>query len=360
VTRPAGAERERHPVKIGIWGSTGSGKTTFLGALKLAAEQTNRTDVSWSVVGDDELSTSVLTEYAATLAYKLEFPAATLSSVPLRWNLLGARQSSPGQRRPLAGGPRAGSRPTQVEFALELLDLSGQLLDDQSWSDPSSLSEPVDEGDDLDFDIPDPDDPRGPELELDQAVKHVTDCQGILYLFDPIRDERAGDAYRWFNAIMSQIQQRTLRAGRMLGPKLPHHFAFCVTKFDDPEVLRNALTPGELEDLKGKPPPIKLDAVTASGYIDKLARERPRGTARLVRNAVREAVLPERLKFYATSSVGFWWGPDGRFDPTDFANVLENGGSTTIRGSVRPMNVLEPMVWLASHIRKAEQDGQQT
>lgn len=344
---------DRFETRIGIWGATGSGKTTYLGALRQAAEQTKRSDVAWSVIGADDVSTAVLTDYSGTLTNERLFPAATFTRVPLRMNLLGSR-------RPPRPGQQSATKGSQVEFGVEMLDMSGQMVDDRTWRDPSILAPAEEEEDDLDFDISDPSDERGPEADLEDVLRHLTDCQGFLLLFDPVQDEKAGDAFRYFNTMMAQIQARTLRAGRMLGAKLPHHVAVCITKFDDREVLCKALSPEELTGLKDVRPPLRIESSTAARYLNLLAQERPNGGARLVRDAIEAYVLPERLKYYATSSVGYWWGPNERFDPHDFTNVLDNGGASTIRSRIRPMNVLEPMVWLASHIRKAQRDGLQT
>jgi len=77
------------------------------------------------------------------------------------------------------------------------------------------------------------------------------------------------------------------------------------------------------------------------------------GGARWVRSQLRQYFRPDRIRYYAISSVGYKkpLGPDPenarpgfRFDPDDFSNVVERGGKPQILGPVEPVNVLEPLV----------------
>jgi hypothetical protein len=62
---------------------------------------------------------------------------------------------------------------------------------------------------------------------------------------------------------------------------------------------------------------------------------------------------PERIKYFVTSSVGFYTDPRSRiFNPDDSQNVTRGGEQsqgmrfTGIRGSIHPINVAEPLLWL--------------
>jgi hypothetical protein len=345
----------RHDIRIGLWGATGSGKTTYLGALGLANADPNEAGATWAVRGDDPLSTNTLAEYSGILANKKQFPVATQGNTPLRWVLAGGRRPHAAGRRSAPPRQRTATRLEQIEYHLEMLDLSGLLLDDEIRLNPESLYPPEEEND-LAFDLPDPSEQSGAEADVEEALRHLTDCQGILFLFDPLREEAEADAFRYFNTIRAQLEARTAASGRMFGPTLPHHVAVCITKFDDREVLNQALGAEGVAALHERRPPIRIESAVASRYLDMLARN-PRSSARLVRDMLRARIRPERAKVFAMSSVGFWLGSDERFDQDDFSNVLLDGGNPTIRGTPRPMNVLEPMVWLASHIRRAELDG---
>ncbi|EIV94358.1 hypothetical protein [Frankia sp. QA3] len=350
--------------RLGLWGSSGSGKTTYLGALALAADQARGRSVTWTLTSRHTDALSVLTELTHDLTVRQRFPAPTQSITELKWSLLGERLASrPANSSKNSWGGRGAGRPAtpqaaagnqSIEINLELLEAPGYLVDDNKWRDPDE--DPL-EFDDLDFDAPEPEPTGGMAGDIARLVDHLARCNGIIYLFDPEREDRDGDAFRHFNATLTEVQARTFRDGRMIGARLPHHFAVCVTKMDTPAVLELAMTRQEIEQLRESNGPIKLGSEIAEGLVDRLCRERPKGGARHVRDAIDNRFLPERVRYFATSAVGFWIGPDGKFDPAGYENVLVDGAGVRIRGSVRPMNVLEPLVWLAECIRKAQRAG---
>jgi hypothetical protein len=355
MTAPQQNGRQRHEIRIGLWGASGAGKTTFLGALPLATDQARHDRVRWQLTSRDDGALSYLVQHSGTLANEHRFPAGTDGSVPLNWTFIGRRRADGGHRMPAGGGVASATAPTVVEFDLELLDVAGRLLSDGIFFDPAG---PGEEPDDLDFDLPDPTAPTAQLVALEQLVSHLTQCQGILYLFDPVGEDESRDSFRHFNAMIRRIYANVLKAGRLHGTHLPHHLAVCVTKFDDPVVLRGALRPEELEQMRGAKPPFKISRDVALGYFNQLCQEPDHGV-RFVRDAINACFAADRVNYYATSSIGFWLGPEGRFEPDDFGNVLDNGRLARIRGQVNPMNVLEPLVWLISRIRDAQRRGEQ-
>ncbi|HMH90164.1 MAG TPA: hypothetical protein VK586_03675 [Streptosporangiaceae bacterium] len=64
--------------------------------------------------------------------------------------------------------------------------------------------------------------------------------------------------------------------------------------------------------------------------------------------------IPERMRFFVTSSIGFYVNPrTGRYDPDDYQNeVPDEHGSRgmRVRGAVYPINVIEPILWLARQL----------
>ncbi|WP_131749312.1 hypothetical protein [Frankia sp. Cppng1_Ct_nod] len=346
-------DRPRHDVRIGLWGAASSGKTTYLGALKFAAQQA-RSQWRWKVVAKDPAALSVLGELANVLAIQREFPPATFGNTRLSWSFLG--------EKPLEQSPRVGSWPTrdrggggsrttartnQIEVALDLLDVPGGLFDDNfaGYDDD-------DEEDELDFDGPSTGPSRG-VVHAEELVEHLVACDGIIYLFDPIRDEAEGDAYRHFNRMLDEVVSRAFDRGKLIGNRLPHQLAVCVTKFDDPRVLGRAVERHELEKLGAKPGQPKISSDVAFRYFNMLCHDRPDSTARHVRDGIMSTFQADRVRFYATSSIGFYLGVDDRFDPADYANVISEGGRLRIRARLQPMNVLEPLVKMAAEIRKA-------
>jgi hypothetical protein len=58
---------------------------------------------------------------------------------------------------------------------------------------------------------------------------------------------------------------------------------------------------------------------------------------------------PERISYYVTSAVGFMVNKHTRrFDPRDTENVYRTAsGAPLVRGPVHPINVVEPVLWIA-------------
>ncbi len=338
----AGSKPGAHPVRIGLWGASNSGKTTFLGALKLAAQQTRGRSVVWTVMSKNPAGQSVMSELASRLVNERQFPATTQANTPLSWSFLGETRNGTAKR---------------VEFTLDLLDVSGKLFADGFETGEEFIP---DEDDELSFDGMSAESSTGLGSSLpsvNELVDHLVTCDGIIFLFDPIREEQDRDSFSHFNAMLDKVVSTVHQSGRMIGTVLPHHLAICVTKFDDPRVLGRALQPNELAELGTRTGPIKIDRNIAFRYFEELCRERPNGTAQYVRDAIRGAFIEDRIRYYATSSVGFFHGPDGTFDPADYSNVVSAGGTARIRGRVEPMNVLEPLVAMVSRIRQSSRAG---
>src|SRR5262249_57810146 len=73
--------------------------------------------------------------------------------------------------------------------------------------------------------------------------------------------------------------------------------------------------------------------------------------AALIRGALASFFWPDRVKYFAVSSLGFYLQPDGTFNPRDPGNAWR--GSLHVRGEVRPAGVLEPLLQLANRIQRS-------
>ena len=64
---------------------------------------------------------------------------------------------------------------------------------------------------------------------------------------------------------------------------------------------------------------------------------------------------PKRISYYVTSSVGFMVNKrTRRFDPRDTQNVYQTAsGMSLVRGPVNPINVVEPVLWIARQLTPA-------
>jgi hypothetical protein len=86
----------------------------------------------------------------------------------------------------------------------------------------------------------------------------------------------------------------------------------------------------------------------AEEFFDDLCKRSPTGGATLVQRAIKRHFRADRVRYFATSSVGFFLDHSRRFNVDDFYNVIERPGeSWMLRGEINPINVLEPLLWLA-------------
>ncbi|MFI5957827.1 hypothetical protein [Cryptosporangium sp. NPDC051539] len=343
---------EAHGVRIGLWGASGSGKTTYLGSMRTAVTQASKDKVAWTVRGADEASVSMLAQWQDTLTGERAFPEGTTSNTPMRWIFQGERQ--PGGR-PIGIQQPSSRRNDHVQFALDVLDVPGGLANNQAWLNPQpDEPQPVD---DLDFDFEPAEagaEAASRSTPLADFVEHLAGCDGILYLLDPVTNDLEDQAFQNFSGLLAQIEYLVATQNRLRGTRLPHFLAFCVTKFDDPVVLEMALGQDGIQALKGQRPPIKPTQEDARRCLEMLKYNSANGGVANVLDAVGHFFLPGHVRYFATSSIGFRYGPDSRFDPGDYLNTVPQGNKTRIRGSIRPFNVLEPLVWLVSRIREAQ------
>ena len=75
----------------------------------------------------------------------------------------------------------------------------------------------------------------------------------------------------------------------------------------------------------------------------------------MVFNTLEQYFRPDRIKYFVTSAIGFFVDPrKGAYDPDDIQNLLpgpENAPKRLrIRGTVHPINVMEPVLWLGRQL----------
>jgi hypothetical protein len=297
----AAASRSPEPPTAGValWGAPGSGKTSFLAALSVAA---NRADGNLKIIGGNPESTEYLSQMTNAMIGQRRFPAATAGGQDLSWVIAGATERTVGRlfRR------RTEKVPFRVR--LDLIDAPGRLFRDAVVDDS----------------------PAGTGF-----IERIARCEGLVYLFDPLGQRE----FQPFQRMLANIAEHCRRIGRLDGPYLPHHLAVCVTKLDDPEVSWRAERQGyatlDLND------PIRSPRVGDDQAEDLLLEF----GGREIRDAVRTYFEPGRVRYFATSAVGF---PGEEFQGP--APVGES--RRVIRGDVRPINVLESLLWLVERITR--------
>ncbi|GAB3841960.1 hypothetical protein GCM10027610_051940 [Dactylosporangium cerinum] len=323
-------------VRIGLWGATGGGKTTYLGALGIASIRGCSEDGRWNVGGVSTEATKFLTDMTDLLARGRRFPAASIGVEPLSWFVHGDLRTGPEdqdrapvkERRGWFRGHSSPARPSraQIEFVLQLQDIPGNrfLLDEAN---------PADE----------------------RVLDNLCESDGLLYLFDPIRDTLADDGqqgnFEYFNRVLQHLRTRLWERDRLVEGRLPHHVAVCVTKFDDPIVFAQAVDAGAVS-LDGGPrnQPHVPNGRKAHKFFDWLCDHAPSSGADLVRDALSVNFHADRVAYFVCSSIGFSLNRDHVLDLSDYSNVLIIDGEPRIRDQIYPINVLEPLIGLERRI----------
>jgi hypothetical protein len=334
--RPAEALGDQ--AKIGLWGSTGSGKTTYLAALRHAVSHPDPSSGKWVIYPLDSRSERMMTDFSHRLVQTRQFPEPTeLGAISsLRWEFLGDLTGSRFVPR-----RRLGRRvPTEARFVLDLIDVSGEAFGHA------------------------PADRNVPPHVVDGALDHLAQSQGLIYLFDPIAERHERTATDYLDRTLTQLAGKIRReeAHRMVGPHLPHYISVCVTKFDHPRLFQQARRAGLVNyGLDGMPRVLNehaeafFNALCNGDFWDE-RDEQSYASAAWVRRQLQTYFRPDRIRYYVSSSIGFrtppGWDPAAskrpgwEFNPQDFANVHESNGVVRIRGPIHPINVLEPLVAL--------------
>lgn len=320
--------------RIGLWGAPGSGKTTFLAALNIAV-QLAPTDMM--LFGRDDEATEFLADHTDMLTEDRRFPSATQIQRPLSWALHTTVE------RPERRWGRTVMVPSPYRLNIELLDAPGSQYGGGPTAAPSRLGL----GEDDDGII-------GGVGDEDFLMEHLTNCDGIVLLIDPIRERAEGNAFRYFNRTLLRITQLKFSQGNRAPGRLPQFLAVCITKFDDPDVYRLARRGGytTLARSNGTYLPAVADS-QAAPFFENFCRAANRGNARLISSAIRQYFMPERIKYFITSAIGFYVEPNRSFREQDFMNTVRESTEVRIRGAINPINVVEPLLWLCQSMGSA-------
>ena len=300
---------------ITMWGATATGKTTFLAALYTALLDQN---IGWRLRGADQPSTEALVTLTNKLADEGTFPGQTAGIRNYRWSLVGTV-------------PRAikewhwnglHRRDLEVEIPLELVDAAGEVADGSKA--------------------------YGREV-TQRFVDNLANSTGIVFFYDPIREFEQGDAFRHTFGVLTQLDSKMGGSG-----KLPHYVAVCVTKFDEQRVF-DAATGMRLVDYDDAPPCFpRVPEVDAREFFSRLCAVSRTNTARRVLPLLEQTFDRRQIRFFVTSAIGFYVNPHiGVFDPRDCQQHIPPAvpdEEPRVRGDVRPINVVEPIVWLGKQI----------
>lgn len=312
---PNNAQSAQQSVRIGIWGSTRSGKSTYLAALPIAAMQAQ--NGTWMVSGSDDVAAEYLNHSVQWLAAERRFPRANRMTETISWRFHGTPPNNWLANRGLMSRRRS----NPVEFTLELHDPKG-----------------------LDYDA----------RSLNEAtIGHLVNANGLLYLMDPEVSADGTDLnFQAFFAALQLLTTRMSASGQLHRGRLPHYLAVCVTKFDDERFFRTLVQNTDLvtQDRDGPKLP-RVPQERAEEFFNWVCDRVLRSNSGMIREALRAFFHPERIAYFATSAIGFRLNQNGVFDFRDFNNVQTINDLRGLRDRPRPINVLEPLVFLEQRIR---------
>lgn len=342
-------------MRIGIWGGLASGKTTYIGALDLA--RLRAPDGDWVLDGMDRDfpgSTDFIVETTRTLLRR-EFPETTTDPNGRSYGYILSGELTPESIKTLSQ-------------MVDMPHLAGRIANLFGRSKPVSFSLHL------------KDYPGGKYIDTldhdDEIWDYLAGCDGLIYLLDPEREldehgnplDPAVHMDNDGNPIQTNFDylQRSIKLLRgkmrhnnaLVNNRLPHYLAACVSKFDMAPVF-SRLVEADLIDSTDKIwPYVKVrDTEAAFGVI----------ASDITREEIRRSFLKDRIEYFMMSSIGFNCDASGRpnFGYTDsngitrgdYANSVMTTDGPRIRGDVRPVNLLEPIIWmytkyLADHASK--------
>ena len=310
AAEPAGGARPVVPLpvlpvredrRIAVLGAPASGKTSFLGAAWTAAVRASAAGEPWGVVADDDAAERFIVRQTNHLTTRRRFPDATITSVAFSYHF---RAGVPG---PVAA---TGTGSRRLAFRLDFFDAGGSEFGPRRYGADARLA------------------------------AHLSGARRLLYLVDPFGAPGQSDYLR---PHLEQLTHVLRGAGRLASGRLPHHVAFCISKFDQPKLFRLARAGGWVnQNAEGDPCVLPEDAGPFARWLAGRSPE----MADVCRLAA-DHFLPDRVSWFALSSIGFHRRPDGSIDLDDCSNeAYDEQGEPVLRSPARPLNVLEPLTVL--------------
>jgi hypothetical protein len=309
---PGQVYRPTSSMKIGIWGPPSSGKTTYLAGLNSACASADVRIGQWALAPCDEASKRMMDTLVKRLVDEQMFPEPNNPGQYhlLRWNLAGNIENSRYAERKLLRR-RA---PEESEFDIELIDASGEVF---------GLDQTV------------------PEAVRKTVLDHLEASDGLLFLFDPITERDKPNVAQYAASVLSGLLLRAQETGRRDGRFLPYRISVCITKTDDPDLLRQARKAGLVfadSDGEERIPDSKAEElfnrICAGRFWEKGdSDELSTAGAEYVRGQLQVHFRPGRIRYYAVSAVGH-------------QTINFQDGQRKLHGPIKPFNVLEPLVEL--------------
>lgn len=343
--------------RIGIWGTTGAGKTTFLAMLYDAL----LLRPGWTVAADGK-ARGFVTGHLRNIRTKGRFPAPT--EVTAETDIFRYILQEEGSK---------GADGQYNQVTLDFVDAPGEFYERPHQAD------------------------RRVTGEMD-ILDYLSSCHGIIFLLDPDRvDESLGegdDDYRTMLLdLMLEFQERNIKSGVSDDLRLEQYMAFCVTKTDKETYWAGRKSPQNLaENVMGdtmyrmlganfcKPGRFNFFASSAIGryqdpgtgeWVENVAYGDAR-RAQPARNGsgkpapvvtttnIGQAYEPEAIAISAEPDTGpraprrtqsSSWAPVSAVDPAEKPDYAPEV-SIVRKSAINPTNVIEPLDWLIESMRR--------
>lgn len=283
-------KEDNDKMRIGLWGGSGCGKTTFLASIQIATLRNK--DPGWQIIGHDK-----------------EFPGSTSFLMKSTDNLSAGKFPNTGTTviekygYVISGKEKKHFFKEEISFFLQLQDYPGKFVHEKE-----EISDPF--------------------------WDYLVDCQGIIYLYDPLETVELNIRNLQF---LSYVWQKSINLEeRITNERLKKYIAICIAKYDDPEVV-NKLNQAKLLTLSDNSLyPKVIDAKKALSFI----------AGRFLVNQVEQYFYKDHIKYFASSAVGFSKDSNGNF----ISNVNMQGDKKIIK-KIMPINIIEPVIWIASKVQ---------
>lgn len=244
-------------VRLGLWGSSGAGKTTYLTMLYLAFEKSRE----WTIQPANDEAMDFIIRNNKEIS-KGDFPARTQVNENDQLKIYSYRLEKNNQN--------------QNSITLNFIDAPGEFYENYKWNCKIE-------------------DSNNPNENID-IIDYLMNCDGIIFLLDPDPDKenRNKDSYSsmLFNLFL-EFNKRHRKNNPEYNQRLEHYIAFCVTKVDRDQIWEKTLNKGADEYVEELISPM-MDIESLSNYI----------YIELDKDKRKERTKYNRCQFFYTSCLG--------------------------------------------------------
>ncbi|MCC2691636.1 hypothetical protein [Nodularia sp. LEGE 04288] len=264
-------------IRLGIWGTRGSGKTTYLAMLYDALELSPKWEINV-----DEKARDFVEEHLTTIGVERVFPLPTEPSQKLEVFSYTLRPDTSGV--------------ANSTIVLNFIDAPGEF-----YEDISKASAKIDNPDAQTHEL---------EEQLMDIVDYLIRCDGIIFLLDPMRSKEDGRAYSTLlRNLFQECQKRSRRSG-MISERLEQYMAFCVTKVDREDLWSKEQKSDELAQ---KVMGLELERLKNFCWLELNQEKRKKKIGK-----------ENRCEFFSVSSIGRYQDKGGKWQPAVIEPAVNN------------------------------------